>query len=228
MPDIQSKMTGNPVIGVDMAHYALLLNDPPFSESDPEAPEYGEPVALPNAKGITVTSSDSATTEYYDNAPKITVASKSDRTINFVRAAFSNAELKVLLGLASMDGIIIEGGKSNPPYLAFGFRRLKVGNHYDYVWYLKGIMYMNELAAATREQNVTMQNRTMVGTFIVRACDDQIYIQASTDDPDVDPQVFEDWFKAETLNKLYLEAVSPAPGGGDDKAAKAASGLSGD
>jgi len=214
-------MTGNPIIGVDMAFYALLQDDPLFSIDDPKPPVYTAPVALPNAKGITVSSSDGTTTEYYDNAPKITVASKSDRTVNFVRAAFSNEELKELLGLdINGDGVLMEGGKSNPPNLAFGFRRLKVGNFYDYVWYLKGVMYMNEVASATREQSVTMQNRTMIGTFISRSCDDQILIQVSTDDPGVNQQVFEDWFKAETLNKLYLAASDVPKGAPKSKAAK--------
>lgn len=204
----------NPIIGVERVHAAILKNDPLNivpGAINAAPPEYDDPFPLADAATLNISSSDAANTAYYDNAPRHVLASKSDRTIAFTRAAISNAERQKILGLAvDSDGITIEGADSTPPHIALGFvRKKKAGNGFawDYTWYLKGLMYMNTDNSSTQTQTVAIQDRELNGTFVARMCDNQIVASASTDDPGIAPEVFENWFTAETLNKLRF-AVS--------------------
>jgi len=198
MANITNDTSGGVTIGVDMAHYALLTKD-----EKGEAPVYSEPVPLVNAKSITRNASDSSVTEFYDNAPKVTAVSKGERSLAFVKSAFSNADRQVLLGRKKIGGITVGGGDDFAPSIAFGFRTMKSNGNYSYIWLLKGTLYENEVAAATREANVSFQNQTLNGTFIVRNCDNQDILQIDTDDPDYTDAIGDAWFTAETLNVLY-------------------------
>jgi len=198
----------NPIIGVDMAHYAILDFDPlPSVGTGSLLPIYREPISLPNVRSIGIGSTDTSATEYYDNAPRIVIMAKSDKTLNFTRASFTNEEKRSLLGWKrTEDGSTFETGDSLPPYIAFAFRRLKYGGHYDYVWYLKGIMALNQLDSETRQATITVQNLTMTGTFITRQCDNAYVITKATDDPGFEPGSVKDWFTAGTINRLMTEA----------------------
>jgi phi13 family phage major tail protein len=208
---VENKLTSNPVIGLDMAHYAILVNDPTLGEPGSGKPEYREPVPLSDTKAIRVASSDNTDTHYYDNVPRFTVTAKGEKTVNFVRAGFTNEEKQVLLGYEKDgEGATIEGSESNPPYIAFGFRRMVTGGHYEYVWYLKGQMSMNEENTETREKNVSIQERTMVGTFIPRLCDNKYVRRVCTADPGVEPALIKKWFTREAISLILKAAEAPA------------------
>jgi phi13 family phage major tail protein len=199
-----NQLKANPVIGVDMAHYAVMTLDPTPNDPGGGTPVYGTPVPLLNVKAVRISSADNTETFNYDNVPKFTVKSKGEKTVNFVRASFNNQEMQALLGLkADASGITIEGTESDPPDIALGFRRMLTDNKYEYVWYLKGKMSMNEENTDTREKNVSIQDRTMVGTFIARQCDGVYVIRVSTADEGVSPEVFTNWFSAATIAKLF-------------------------
>jgi phi13 family phage major tail protein len=214
-----------PVIGVSNAHYALLISDPfppvPGSAEPPALPEYGEVKPMPGTRAISISSADSSSTEIYDDGDLMfNLFSKGVKTISFERASVSNAEKADFLGhKRTAAGVYFESSDSIPPALAFGFRRTKQNDlnvlYYDYVWYLKGQMSMNENAATTRQETVTLQNRSLTGTFGTRICDGVYVITISSDDEDFDAELAETWFTQATLNQLYTvteDAVNGASG----------------
>jgi phi13 family phage major tail protein len=206
-PKETEKTKAAPVIGVDMAHYAVLAKDLSPSEEGFGPPEYGDPVALIGAKAIRISSGDNTDTFFYDNVPMFTATAKGEKTVSFVRAEFTNPERRALLGLGvDDDGATVEDADANPPTIAFGFRRKLIGGAYEYVWYLKGTMGMNEENTDSQEKNVSIQDRTMVGTFVPRQCDRMYVRRVSTNDPDVKTDLIKNWFKKETIAKI-LKAV---------------------
>jgi hypothetical protein len=74
-------------------------------------------------------------------------------------------------------------------------------------------MALNDNSATTMGQTVTVQNRTMVGTFGTRICDRAFMITISTDDDGFDPSVADAWFTQETLQDLYISAEKAGPDG---------------
>ena len=215
------------VVGLDMAFAAILKTDPLNTGATTETtPIYEHLNPLPNVRSASVSSADSTTIEYFDNAAKYSILSKGNKTVTLSRSHFSNEELKMYFGLqTSEDWITLEGSESIPPYVALGFRRLKIGQdggqYYDYVWYLKGILRINDDAAETRQESPALQLRTAVGEFIERQADGFTVIKVSTDDLNINQTVFNNWFTLQTLNKLYKAATlgnggSEFNGYGDD------------
>ena len=205
MPSIISDPTNWSMINVKKAYYAVLTNDPlNEGELTPTPPVYSTPKPLINVKTLNVSSSDASSTEYYDGAPKITVTSKSEKTVALTRANITTDEMRALLGLQiDQRGLTVESKDSMPPYVALGFVTQKSNGGERYMWLLKGKFFLNEKNAASQEQTITMQNQTINGTFIERQCDGQISIVADTDDPDLaSSQIFENWFKSSTLQTL--------------------------
>jgi len=205
MPRILSDPINWAKIGVSRAHYAVLTSDP-LNEggTQPVAPVYSTPKALINVKTLNVSSGDASNTEYYDNAPKITVTSKSEKTVALTRASLSTEEMRTLLGLqVDSRGLTVEGKDSMPPYVALGFVTEKSNGAERYTWLLKGKFFLNEDNAASKEASVTMQNQTINGTFIERQADGQIRLVADTDDDGIeDRSIFTNWFTLATLQAL--------------------------
>jgi phi13 family phage major tail protein len=196
--------------GVDMAHYAILKNDPFNSPGgQPIAPEYGEVIALSDLREVGVSSSDTFNTVFADNSPRLTAASKSEKSLSLIRFNFSNEEKQALLGWKiSKDGTYFETAGSLPPYVALGFRVELSDGSYMYYWLLKGRIAINQTQAQTRESTVSPQFATAVGTFIARQADDAFQsVKAGNDG------MAKEWFTVENLQKL-LEAAEAGNGDG--------------
>lgn len=208
-------------ISVDSGHYAVLVEDPINMDSaatNAQPPVYDEPVRLPGVQTVGVTSGDTQVPVQADGITLLAVVSKGPKTLNLIRTEFSNEELEVLQGLGRDErGLLVESGNSHPIDVAFGYRREKHGGHFDYFWYVKGIISVNEDTTNTRQPTFSEQPWTAAGTFTARQSDNIICIKMSTDDEkSYDADLANKWFTAETLNKLVVlvQNGTTGPGGG--------------
>jgi phi13 family phage major tail protein len=194
-------------IGVDRVHCAVLDTD-----DANVIPVYSNLNALPGIRTVNVSFADNKSVEYFDNGPMYTFMAKGNRTVTVARSSLSNEEQRLLLGLGlDTDGYTVDSLYGTPPYIALGWRRLKIGvdgkEYYDYVWYLKGILSLSDDNSETRQENPAIQLRNLSGEFIARQCDGAFVYKVSTDDA-LDPADLAaldgTFFTLATINKLIV------------------------
>jgi phi13 family phage major tail protein len=192
----------NVTTGVDMGHYAILTTDPtnPPGTPTPQSPVYGDVVSLPGLREVGVNSSDAFATVFGDNAPQLTTASKSEKTVNFTRLSITSEEKVALLNWKkTADGKYFETADSIPPYIAIGFRIEMSDKSYVYYWMLKGRAAINQITAQTREATVNPQFAPATGTFVARTCDNAFLVSKTGDDT-----LAATWFTKDTLQALLV------------------------
>jgi phi13 family phage major tail protein len=197
------------VIGVDMAHYAKVLNDNPNPPgATPQPPEYGPVTALYDLREVGVNSSDSFLPVFADNMAKATVSSKSEKTLALTRFSFSPEEKVSLLGwIKTASGKFAETADSLPCYIALGFRIRMNDDSFVYVWLFKGKLAINQTSAQTKENTISPQFAPAVGTFVVRECDRAYQINQPGDDA-----FAATWFTLATLQELVEDDASAISG----------------
>jgi len=197
--------------GCDMAHYAILQTDiatPPGAT--PVAPVYTEPKPLLDLTEIGVSSSDTFDVVHADNAPKIPLASKSEKTLNIVRFDYSPEEKAALLGWErTAEGDYFETASSLPPDIALGFRIEKSDQSYLYVWLFKGKIAINQTNATTRQQTPTPQFAPAIGTFVARNSDNAFQAIEQSD-----AAFAEEWFTLDNLQRRRVPAIQSTTSSG--------------
>ena len=76
-----------------------------------------------------------------------------------------------VLGNKFENGILIESKDDVPPYLALGFKSLRKGGKYRYVWLLKGVAQPMGEDFETKKDNVDHKTPVIKFTFMPRAFD---------------------------------------------------------
>lgn len=76
-----------------------------------------------------------------------------------------------ILGNKYEEGVLVETKDDTPPYLALGFKSLRKGGKYRYVWLLKGIAQPMGEDFTTKKDNVEHKTPVIKFTFMPRTFD---------------------------------------------------------
>ncbi len=76
-----------------------------------------------------------------------------------------------ILGNKFEEGVLVETKDDIPPYLALGFKSLKKGGKYRYVWLLKGLAQPMGEDFTTKKDNVEHKTPVIKFTFMPRTFD---------------------------------------------------------
>ncbi|HZJ99105.1 MAG TPA: major tail protein [Tissierellaceae bacterium] len=76
-----------------------------------------------------------------------------------------------ILGNKFEEGILVETKDDIPPYLALGFKSLRKGGKYRYVWLLKGVAQPMGEDFTTKKDNVEHKTPVIKFTFMPRTFD---------------------------------------------------------
>lgn len=76
-----------------------------------------------------------------------------------------------VLGNKYENGVLIESKDDVPPYLALGFKSLRKGGKYRYVWLLKGVAQPMGEDFTTKKDNVEHKTPVIKFTFMPRTFD---------------------------------------------------------
>jgi phi13 family phage major tail protein len=180
---------GNVTIGLDMFHYAVMI--------DEDTETYSEPVHIPrlmtaNVSPIVNTANLSADDKIAETADAIVGAN-----ITIGLADIPHADQAALLGhTIDANGVLVRKGTDQAPYVAIGYRRRMANGKYRYVWNYKGRFRPFEDNAETKGETINFQTPSIQATFLLRDKDDQWQAVVNEGDEGFTDVVKEAWFDA--------------------------------
>ncbi|CAK7037764.1 major tail protein [Tissierella sp.] len=99
-----------------------------------------------------------------------------------------------VLGNKYENGVLIETKDDVPPYLALGFKSLRKGGKYRYVWLLKGVAQPMGEDFTTKKDNVEHKTPVVRFTFMPRTFDGEW--KHTADEDSVDFKGADTWFNS--------------------------------
>lgn len=134
-------------------------------------PTYGSVVSCPNIKSIAFDPGSSLFTGFYDDGPKFSADTIGvlKLTVNFGDLSPTNEA--ALLGHTYSAGQIQQGITDQSPYVAIGWKTLRLGTVsgtkvYDYYWLYKGKFRKPNLDAKTKEATISPADIVLEGNFV--------------------------------------------------------------
>lgn len=199
------------LIGYDMCHYAILMEDPIEKGSKPT---YGVPRRVVGAITANINPNSSDETLFGDNGPMESASTLGKIELELGCADFPFEVQAELLGHEIVGGMLIRKSNDTAPFVAVGGRSLKSNGKYRYFWLTKGKMSEPEQKKETKKDKVEYQTPTMKGSFLKRDNDDVWIIEYDEDCVGFDQTVVDNWFtKVMSIDDIPLGAtIVPANG----------------
>ena len=188
-------------VGVDNLVYAKLLKD------DATGVEYSAVKEMEGAVKIKTSKKVASEIMWSDNKKSEIAESDGEIEVEIELRSISLSTKADLEGYPEVkDGVLDERREGEKPYVAIGWRFLKVNGKYRYVWLLKGKLSQEEEEGETKKEKANFQTTKLKGSFIERDFDDRPKFTADADEPTFTKTVGDNWFK-----KVYEKAVTPLP-----------------
>ena len=148
-------------IGLDKLYFAKITE---ASETGYET--YGSPVAAPGVQSADFSLNIATVKNYADDGTWEEVREFIDGTMTIGAAGLTPAMIADLTG-ATVDGkgILVAADEDSPNLFAVGFRSLRANHTYEYVWLYRVKFTVPDKNYATKGENVSFSNLSIVGTI---------------------------------------------------------------
>lgn len=196
---------GEPIIGLDMFHYATIVSDSSTGVS------YAVPVHVPNLTNANINFNGNIATFFADNGPRVVYSQLGEVDLEIAVADLPPEDYAAVIGATREGGIVKIKSTDLAPALAVGFRAQKSNGEYRYIWLTKGKFAVPDASHKTKTNSPEFQGQTIKGKFVAREYDDMVCKRADTDDDDF--TLASSWFDAvETTPDALTCTPSPADG----------------
>lgn len=169
----------------------------PIIEDGPSGTTYDEGVRIGGAMTANIQPQFNTADLRADDGVVATAESRGVTTVSVQVDDISKEGQAVIFGKTiNQDGVLVDSDDDRPPYGALAFRSEKANGAYRYVVLYKGKFTLPEANYETKQETPAFQTPTIEGRFIRRESDNLHGAEADTDDNEVDPSVFANWFDA--------------------------------
>ena len=175
-------------VGVDNLHYAIMNNE------DTEA--YDTPIKIPGVSLITITPNAEIEAIMTGRGPMEKAGQLGLIEIEIASSDIDSDVKAVLLGHATVSGMINNHFEDTPPVVAIGFRSLLSDNTYRYIWLVKGRFYENNTNHVVRGGTIELQVPKLVGAFLSRDTDGFWKIETDPQVSGYTQTLADEWFDA--------------------------------
>jgi phi13 family phage major tail protein len=178
-------------IGLKDLYYAKMLTDVRGAETTYDAPK-----RLAGAITANMNPNATQTTVYVDDAPSETVTSQGLLELELGIDVLPKEVAADVFGYKiDNNGVLLEGGSHEQPYIALGFRSETTDGGYKYYWLYKGKLQAPSEELQTKGESVEIKTGTVSGSFVNRTSDNEKKVSVHSNDEDVTGSVITDWFK---------------------------------
>jgi phi13 family phage major tail protein len=151
--------------GLKDIHFALLETD------DKSGVSYGLVEEIPGAINARINPNVNTQELYADDQLWESVSALGKIEVEIETADLPLQTRAKVLGNKYENGVLIENKDDVPPYLALGFKSLRKGGKYRYVWLLKGVAQPMGEDFTTKKDNVEHKTPVIRFTFMPRVFD---------------------------------------------------------
>lgn len=180
-------MGNSPQIGLKNLAYAILTQD------DVNGVAYSAPKNLAEAILAKIVPKTTTALQWADDGVSDMGVWVAETTAEFDVQDVPFAVQADLLGHTLVNGIITKKSTDLAPFVAIGYKSIKMNGKYRYEWLLKGKFETLEIDAETKTDKPKPQNPKLKGTFVKRTFDDAWIRQG---DEDINAAVGATWFTA--------------------------------
>ncbi|MCR6111754.1 phage tail protein [Bacillus sp. A301a_S52] len=184
--------------GLRNLHYAVIE-----SESEQET-VYGEIKPLGPAMAFNIQPSVNTANLRADDKVLFSDSAKGVTSVTLNTAYLEKGVEADLLGKKVHDnGLSSDNVDDNAPYVAVGGQAKSARGGYEYFWLYRIKFAPAELSMETEQETPTHQTPNLSGEAITRLHDGEERLKQWDGDPDIEPSIFENWFK-EVVDKNTL------------------------
>ena len=181
------------MIGVSNTHYAVQTADSALALT------YSAPVSLYKTKQIDVKFTPDIVKYYADNALDEVYYGIKDATVDLTLNELLPADAGALLGQTRQSDGMYLNSSTVPPYVAFGYERLKLNQKRRRVWLYKGKFGVSDEQNKSKDETVALDPEKISGTFGYCLYGNQTMRRVlDEDDPLCDPTAFANFFSSVT------------------------------
>jgi phi13 family phage major tail protein len=173
--------------GLKDIHFALLETD------DKSGVSYSEVEQILGAINARINPSVNTQELYADDQLWESISALGKIEVEIETADLPLKVRAKVLGNKYENGVLIESKDDVPPYLALGFKSLRKGGKYRYVWLLKGVAQPMGEEYTTKKDNVEHKTPVIRFTFMPRIFDGEWKRTADEDSDDFTGS--ETWFE---------------------------------
>lgn len=196
---------GKMTVGFKDVHFALMLTDVRPDGATAGSTTYETPERLAGGINANLNPNSSQTTIYVDDVPSETVTQQGLMELELGIDYLEKEKAAKVFGLRIDDnGVLVEGEKNNPPYLALGYRAKTLDGGYKYTWLYKGKLQVPAEEMQTAGESIEIKTGTVNGSFVARNSDGEKKVSVHSNDSDVTGTTIADWF-----TKVYQPTFTP-------------------
>jgi len=160
---------------------------------------YGTVYPLPGAKALNFDRGSSIAAEFADDGVFAVGETVGEMKLGLEVADLLPADYARLLGFMYSSGMIAEGVNDASPYVAIGFRTLRMGKNegasvYEYFWLPKCIFQKPKNDEKSKDKSLAPRTVTLDGEAMRVITNDKYIVRARGDDPNVAAATITGWF----------------------------------
>lgn len=174
-------------VGLNDLHFAILTED------TKDTLTYEVPEPMVGAINATINPTVNTQELYADDQLWESISALGKIEVEIETADLPLKVRAKVLGNKYENGVLIESKDDVPPYLALGFKSLRKGGKYRYVWLLKGVAQPMGEEYTTKKDNVEHKTPVIRFTFMPRIFDGEWKRTADEDSDDFTGS--ETWFE---------------------------------
>jgi phi13 family phage major tail protein len=183
-------------IGLSNLVYSILDDTTDFAGN---SLSYGTVYPLPGAVTLDFDRGSSIANVFGDDGPFSVGETVGEMKIGLEVNDLLPADYARILGFTYSSGMIAEGINDASPYVAIGFKTLRMGKNagalvYEYFWLPKCIFQKPKNSEKTKDKSLAPRTVMLDGEAIRTITNDKYIVRARGDDPNVAAATISGWF----------------------------------